>query len=266
MAKRKRGLTKDAIRRRRKEGRGVGEGADYRPWLTIRDVPSLGQANRLRGWKTGRVHHLLSLNELHYCYLLEWSPMVVDIREQYPLWPREETEQIAAELNVRHPAPPGGHTVMTSDFLISLDDGTDVARTVKGAGDLDDERTLEKLDIEREYWRRRGLDWGIVVAEDLPLAVVENIKWLHPHLTLEGSSLGVGLSDGVADYLTEEVCRGRQDSLARIARHCDDDLNLPRGTCLTLARHLLASRRWQTDMTVPISPSRPVLLRDSRTV
>ena len=86
MAKRNRGMTKEAILKRWKEGYGQGESSQYKPWLTIQDVPSNGQVNRPLGWKTGRVHHLMSLNELRYFYLLEWSPVVADIREQFPLW------------------------------------------------------------------------------------------------------------------------------------------------------------------------------------
>ena len=71
MARRNRGLTKQAIQKRWKEGRGQGEGEFYQPWLTVRDVSSRGQSNRPLGWKTGRAHRLLSLNELRYLYVLD---------------------------------------------------------------------------------------------------------------------------------------------------------------------------------------------------
>ena len=261
MAKRNRGMTKEAILKRWKEGYGQGESSQYKPWLTIQDVPSNGQVNRPLGWKTGRVHHLMSLNELRYFYLLEWSPVVADIREQFPLWPYEETQDLARELGMRYPTPPGGGLyVMTSDFRLTVEGGKDVVRTVKEAGDLDDEATIIKLDIEREYWARRGVDWGILVAEDLPMPVVENIQWLHPHLTLHGSSLDSEDVPAITRYLTSEV-HGEQDSLATIARRCDDDLGLPPGSCLALARHLLASRQWQVDITARINPSRPIVLQ-----
>jgi len=35
-----------------KEGRGSGIGADYKPWLNIQDVSSLGRSTRLKGIKT----------------------------------------------------------------------------------------------------------------------------------------------------------------------------------------------------------------------
>lgn len=263
MAKRSRGLTQEAITKRWKNGYGQGEGKGYKPWLTIQDVPSQGQVNRPLGWKTGRVHHFMSLNELHYFYMLEWSLHVMDVREQFPLWPPEETQAIADQLGVKHPSPPGADMmVMTSDFYIVLDDGSRTVRTVKGAAELDNERTVQKLDIEREYWQRRGTNWGIIVADDLPMPLVENIKWLHPHLSLEGFKIDTNDLPAISRYLTGEV-RQNKDALANIARRCDEDLGLEAGSCLTLARHLLATRQWQIDMSVRINPVRPLKLQEA---
>ena len=52
---------------------------------------------RIKGWKSGRVHHLLSLLELRWFYVLDWNLEVIDVREQYPLLPLEETLAIAAD-------------------------------------------------------------------------------------------------------------------------------------------------------------------------
>lgn len=70
MAKRKRKTDATVYDQRIKEGRGQGYGLDYKPWLLIHDVPSLGLVTRAKGWKTGREHHLLSQLELEYFYLL----------------------------------------------------------------------------------------------------------------------------------------------------------------------------------------------------
>ncbi len=100
MAKRKRENTPDIIDRRIKEGRGAGRGGDYKPWLLVQDVPSQGLASRVKGVKTGRVHHLLSQLE-HRCFLiLDWSEQVTDIREQYPLLPLKETFALAESLGI----------------------------------------------------------------------------------------------------------------------------------------------------------------------
>ena len=53
------GFDEAKIARFRKEGRGDGSGADYTPWLTVRDVPSRGRSHRIAGVVTGRVHQAL---------------------------------------------------------------------------------------------------------------------------------------------------------------------------------------------------------------
>jgi hypothetical protein len=129
-------MTQALIEQRIREGRGQGRGADYKPWLMIRDVPSLGLSERIRGWKSARVHHLLSQLEVNYFYTLEWSTVVTDIREQYPLLPLSETKLIAKHCGISHPTSPktSQPIVMTTDFLITVRQGmgvAEVARTVK---------------------------------------------------------------------------------------------------------------------------------------
>ncbi len=173
----------------------------------------------------------------------------------------EETQRIAAELGFKHPAPPGGdYMIMTSDFLIVLDDRRWVVRTIKEASELGDERVLQKLEIERVYWLERGVDWGIVIAGDIPLDLVANIQWLHPHFTLEGFDFNMEDLPALVRYLTGEV-RASADALARVARRCDDDFSLPVGSFLALARHLLATRQWQVDMSQRINPAQPLALQ-----
>lgn len=42
------------------ESRRQGVGQNYKPWIKIQDVPSLGKATRLEGIKTNRQHEFLS--------------------------------------------------------------------------------------------------------------------------------------------------------------------------------------------------------------
>lgn len=216
---RRQGLSKKGIDARWKKGRGRGEGGDYKPWWYVNEVPSRGQSSRVLGWKTGRVHHLLSRNELGYFYVLEWSPRVVDIREQFPLWPEDETRGIAEEIGIEHPSPPGSdHWIITSDFRITLEDGQEVVRTVKPAEELGKPRVVEKLEIERRYWEKRGIGWGIVLDEDLPPSLVKNIRWLHKHRDFDRERPDTRDLPTITSYLTEEVMNSPNDALADIAR------------------------------------------------
>ncbi|CAM5186253.1 transposase [Lysinibacillus sphaericus] len=130
-----------------KEGRGSGVGADYKPWLNIQDVSSKGRSTRLKGIKTNRQHEFLSDLERNHFYLTEYSDSVVDIREQFPLLPLEETIVIADELGLKHPTDPKTNepVVMTTDFLLTVEKGSglvELARTIKIKDELLPKRKL----------------------------------------------------------------------------------------------------------------------------
>lgn len=183
MSKRKRTST---VEKWIKEGRGTGTGTDYRPWLKIQDVSSLGRSTRLKGIKTSRQHEFLSDLERNYFYLTEFSDVITDIREQFPLLPQEETLLIADELGIKHPRNPknGEPIVMTTDFLLTINKGQEiheVARTIKVKDELLKENVLEKFEIEREYWKRKGIDWGIVTEEEINKIIARNISYIHDY-------------------------------------------------------------------------------------
>lgn len=200
MSKRQTGWTEAKISRYIKEGRGQGELALYKPWLTIQNVPSRGRVHRTIGWKTEREHHLLSDLEFNYLCICDWVDDVIDIREQFPL-DRELTSQIAEELGIQHPKDFKTSTpiVMTTDFLLSVREGNKLvykARTLKLAEDLNNARTIEKFEIEKCYWERESIDWAIVTEEELPEIFLNNLKFLRDSFHLdELQQLGYLLSE-----------------------------------------------------------------------
>jgi len=253
MAKRIRKTDQAAIDKRIQEGRGQGSGSDYKPWLTIQDVASQGLVTREKGWKTNRLHQMLSKLELAYFYVLEWAPLVSDIREQYPLLPLDETIQLAQEAGVRHPTDPQTRhpAVMTTDFLVIICHATHTsqcARTIKYARDLQSQRSIEKFEIERRYWQARNVDWGIVTELDIPTNLARNVEVLHDYQTLTDrlTLTGDEIRD-VAKVLTQQMIH-TEAPLRRVTADCDRRLGLEPGTSLAVAYYLLANRQWQIDM------------------
>lgn len=266
MARNRPSITAARIAKWIKEGRGQGRGFDYKSWLTTHDVPSKGQRNRIQGWRHGREHHLLSKLETMYFYLLEWALIVLEIREQFPLLPLEETETIAAECGFEHPTDPKSreHIVMTTDFLVTISrDGKDVelARSIKYVSELGSARVLEKLEIERLYWLRRGVDWGVVTEREIPAILVDNATWVHPKYRLsELAPLREEDIQQIGSALTAALVDTSM-TLSRLARHTDKELGLAPGTSMTVIRHLIANRYWDLDLSVARLPgSRPVFL------
>lgn len=55
MAKRSRGFTDKKYEEWVKQGRGFGYGVSYKPWITIQDISSLGNSDRVKSYKTNRL-------------------------------------------------------------------------------------------------------------------------------------------------------------------------------------------------------------------
>lgn len=246
-----------------KKGRGQGYGQNYTPFLYTREVPSLGKSTRIKGWKTGRVHHLLSTLESNYFLLLEWSQDIVDIREQFPL-PQESTLKIAERLSIKHPRDikTGEPIVMTTDFLIDIENNgvrRMVARTIKSASDLNSLRTIEKFEIERTYWHEQRVDWGIVTEFEIPKALAFNVGWIHSAFDANEAP---GITTGYISYLENELFNWliaySETPLSQICMEIDAKFGLKGGTALWVVRHLIAIRQWEVDMMAKIEPHRPL--------
>lgn len=264
MARYRYGFTEQKIQRFIKQGRGKGEGASYKPWLTVADVPSLGRVHRVYCPKTGRAHHLLSDNE--YCaFLLQWwDDAVIDIREQFPLIDRKETLEIAALSGVRHPVDPvsGALWVVTTDLLVTrrTAHGTEVvAYAVKQAEALADGRTLEKLEVERRYWERRGVSWRVLTNREVKTTHTRNLAWI-----LDPGQSGTG--EPVHNSVDAAVCRElsiqrrvRPHAPARIACSAiDQKLGRRPGTALAALRRLLAVKVIRADLRARLLQELPI--------
>lgn len=128
--------------------------------------------------------------ERNYFYLTEYSGFIIDIREQFPLLSLEETLVIADELGIKHPVDPkmGEPIVMTTDFLLTVNKGegrVELARTIKMKDELLKECILEKFEIERVYWEKRGVDWGIVMELEIPKTLARNISYIHDYYNIQ---------------------------------------------------------------------------------
>jgi len=239
MAKRMRSWNSSKFNRYIREGRGQGEGIGYSPWIHVQDFPSWGTVSRVLGSKTSRVHHFMSANEKNYFYLLEWSDSVLDIREQYPLLDIELAVDLAGKAGIRYPRDSisGFPYVLTCDFMITTNDGLR-ARTVKLSSELQNPRTLEKLEIERRYWETVGIDWRIVTENEIPIKKVQNIEWLHTSSLLSDDDKYLIYSEGISNHLND-TCNSPDYALSDLAAWLDRSYELSSGTGLQTIRYLL---------------------------
>lgn len=242
-----------------KEGRGTGVGKEYKPWLTIQDVSSDGRATRLRGIKTERQHELLSDLERSYLYIVEYANCVIDLREQYPLLPLEQTLLIADEIGVKHPTDPKTQfpVVMSTDFLLTIEhEGTNklLARTIKSKDDLMNARQIEKFEIERRYWQCKEVNWRMVTDQQINKTLAKNISLIHPYYDL--SDLDVqNVSDIQKDQLVQHFkskIEGKQVIIREASARFDEQMMLPEGTGLSIFKHLLITKQINIDLFQPL--------------
>lgn len=178
-------FTPARLERWAKVGRGSGTGAAYLPWHQVtRDDPGSRGRSHLVSWRFGRLHHLLSDQELVAFGFASMLPGLVDVREQFALsaeehapeitayragWrvPAQGTREIASELGFRHPVVKRGSDsrpwVMSTDLVLTMAVGAAapslLAISVKHQDELRNERKRQLLLIEHEYWRRQSVPW-----------------------------------------------------------------------------------------------------------
>ncbi|OXS75826.1 heteromeric transposase endonuclease subunit TnsA [Domibacillus enclensis] len=266
MAKRTRS---NSIDKKLKDGRGQGIEVNYTPWLKIQDVSSSGRATRLKGMKIPRQFEFLSDLEQNYFYLLEYSDLVIDIREQYPLLPIEETLLIAEELGIIHPRDPKTKEpiVMTTDFLVTVSENKErkeYARTVKSKNDLMNERVLEKFEIERVFWKRRNVDWSIVTEKEIHKTMAFNIKNVREYKELhdiEGFDMMITehLEDLIIDYIGRLLTK--DDSIRALSYEFEKDFDLLLGSGIGIFKHLVINKIIEVDLLEKIDVNQAIPIK-----
>ncbi len=243
------GLSDQQIQKRIKEGRGQGEGRNYKPWIQTWDVSSLGRSHRIFGNRSCRLHHLLSDLELAIFLTLDWQHSVLDIREQFPLRV-EDTTRLADELGISHAVFKGTPQVLSSDFLVTFDRQTQplMAFQAKYSADLSKPEVIERLQLEKRYWEDKRIPWAIITEKEISKEVVMNIQWLYP-----AESEKVAEDELHHQFLLFQTQFNKQpnDSIIKIAQQLDLAYNQESGQALFWLRHLLARRYFQFDINLP---------------
>ena len=232
-----------------KEGRGSGQGCNYKPWITVRDIPSEGRSHRIFGHKTQRTHHLLSDLELAVFLLLEWHTETTDVREQFPLR-QEDTMALATEACINHPSSNGVMHTMSSDFLVNTSNALKpkFALQAKYAQAMQDPRTVEKLELERRYWHQKDVPWQVITEQDIPKIVFQNISWLY---SAQRDDLNEELMLDRHKFYTYQFQQHPEKTIIEIAKKLDVEYKLATGESLLEIRQLLATRYFLFNILIP---------------
>ncbi|MCC0567042.1 MULTISPECIES: TnsA endonuclease C-terminal domain-containing protein [Brevibacillus] len=239
------------------EGRGRGKKESYRPWLLVSDLPSRGRSTRLYSNKANRIVHLLTDTQLRYFYLLEWDESTTDINEQYPLLDMETImdqldEPLLKRLKDRNTSIP--HIMLTTFLVTAINEqGKEYqfARTIKDAAELGKKATIERLELQRRYWKSRKIEFGIITPNEIPIQRSKNIEWVLPALNIEDYGLTEPEMIRYAEQLLDSIS-STDNPLNSILDSFDRQMKVEVGTGLLVFRHLIASRKIQINMDMEI--------------
>ena len=236
-------MTRSASRR----GHGIDVEVPHVPHLTIRNFSSRGFASAVANPDGSRAEHVMSRLEKGYLLLKRRDPDVVERREQVPLLPLEETEDIARTLGIRPLRTPKRQPyVLTTDLVVRYRDGTREAAFVRPMALIArTRRAFDKMMVEKTYWHRRGVDFRIVTDEDVPGVIISNLEMLHDNHAPPAGFEKAHARDLGLNALRAALDGSSDEPLCRICRALDEVGGMPVGTHVALLKHF-AFRRMLT--------------------
>lgn len=253
--------TKNWIQKQIQAGFGQGTGTTYQPWLRVGDFSSNGTSHRITYFKQNRVCHFFSSLEAKAFYQFEWADKVIDINEQYPLLPIEDTIRLAEQMGINYPTQyykkrkARQPEVMTTDFLVTFAEENGVTRqkaySVKMSQDLNQLRTIEKQRLEAAYWRERRIPFSIITERELNRVKMQNLEFLYGYRSNEPD---ISLLENWILLLLE--CPNRE--LSEVAGLLDVRCGLSRGTAL-MQFFTMAANKW-----IPIQVDNGILRATKR--
>jgi hypothetical protein len=260
----------EVFHRRVDEGRGIGTGLDYRPFIQIHDFPSKGICSRVTSETVGRVHHLFSRNELAFFYILDFDDDVIDIREQYPLLDPEDPHDLCGivemmeDVGIKYPRDPKSRYpfVQTSDFVVTTKTGHHVY-SIKESKAYDKYRVRELQELERRYWLWRNVPWTIKTEQEINYDLASNICWIYRARDIGGFFTDLTLCHEVMAYEKEQY-EHTSFSIGRIANDAESYFHIGDGLGLTSFQRLLFEKKLVIPLDKPLDLMAPRLYREQR--
>ena len=138
---------------------------------------------------------------------------------------------------------------MTTDLLVTHASNlgpVDVAYTVKYDDELSQKRVLEKLEIERIYWERRGIAWRIITASLVKGNISANLDWIFDC----GRDSQEPNEPAIREALIQAFQGLSEIPLRTVCSYVDAQLGIGTGRALKTARRMLSEKKLRADLTV----------------
>ena len=280
-------MTLEKLEKQIAEGRGVGLGDSYLPWIRFkkRDTSAYSNQSLVPMPNLKRLCYFLSGAERRAAHVLWWIG-ASDVREQFPLWPWPHPHPLQeidpATERQRHPgmcevARAAGirlfnyqglkiPTVLSIDLLVTPSASEGMVPSFLGvsckpasvyhkAGACD--RTRERLELDRLYCMSAGFRHLLIHPEQLPRMLTVQLDWLAPLATRAFIS-NLTESSEYRTFIERVVTRVYTTSADTVAREESKDLNWSR----EFAQFVMRTAMWRQDIDVdllqPITMTSPL--------
>lgn len=249
--------THQLVIRKIMHGYGRGEGMSFKPWLTGHEFASKGIYVRMMGLTIPRMYVFFSRLEADLFIYYDTDSSVTDILDQYYM-DLSVTLRLAESMGIKHPWLDKYYHVMTAD-LVFLKDGQWHARSVKSSSELHNPRTMEKLSLEKAYFRELGIEWKIVTEKQINRYKVQNLQWLYYEPRLQDLTISSQLCEK-AQMLFYKLYMESRLPVPPVIDQVEAAYQLPKGTGMAVMKELIISGKIPVDLEKPINrldPLRP---------
>jgi hypothetical protein len=217
--------------------------------LKVTTFSSKGRATRIYGYKTKRIHHLQSDNQLRLFLLLEWNDMVKNIEENVELKDLEIVIDNVEDLRLDKfsDKETGQLYQLHTNFLVTTKrDNVEeqVAISVKALSEIERRTVIEKMEIERRFWKNKSIPFYVVTEKEINKQLVDNIKWVRETLIDKSIENKRELAEHLYYFLQENKQKKSNDVLAEF----DDSVGTKKGTALFIFRYLIGIKEIAVDM------------------
>ena len=225
------------------------KGMKKRMTLKVTTFSSKGRATRIYSYKTNKIHHLQSDNQLKVFLAFEWIDSIKDIKENIELKDLEATLYNVENLRLdKFMAKETGQLYqLHTNFLIKVlkeEKYEEIAVSVKSLSELERKTVIEKLEIERRYWKAKNIKFYLITEKEIDNQVVENIRWCREALIDNRIDNKVEIVERLYYSLQEK----KQEILQEALNEFDAEWDVEAGTALFMFRYLIAVKEIYINM------------------
>ncbi|WP_321835234.1 TnsA endonuclease C-terminal domain-containing protein [Clostridium butyricum] len=217
--------------------------------LKVTTFSSKGRATRIYSYKTKRIHHLQSDNQLKVFLAFEWIDSIKDIKENIELKDLEATIYNVENLRIDKftDKETGQLYQLHTNFLIKVlkeEKYEEIAVSVKSLSELERKTVIEKLEIERRYWKAKNIKFYLITEKEIDKQMVENIRWCREALI----DKSIENKAEIVEKLYYSLQEKKEGILKEVLNEFDAEESVEAGTALFMLRYLIANKEIYINM------------------